>query len=229
MSKPTVLLKSAFGILAFMIAWSATSASPARAELILTLSNNMAVPGSSANSFDVNLTNNGTSSADNVLISGFSFEITASSSYVTFGSVTTGTLDAAYIFGAESQFGPDITLAVSSGGSTISAADNFATPFGSITLEYGHTLGLGHVIFSLLADAPSDPIALLFTPFPATGVNGPDPLATPYDVTPPDPANSFIIVQANLVPEPATLIMGLQAILVAGCLAFRANCILVRL
>jgi len=61
MAFPRVVLALALGL-----AWVAYAAPPARAGLVLGIAGGAAIPGSSANSFDVSLTNTGTSPADDV-------------------------------------------------------------------------------------------------------------------------------------------------------------------
>ena len=58
---------------------------PARAQMIMGITTNSFIAGSSSNSLDVTLTNTGGSA---VTIGGFSFEITAASSNVNFEDVT---------------------------------------------------------------------------------------------------------------------------------------------
>ena len=96
------------------------------AQMIMGITTNSFVAGSSTNSLDVTLTN---TSGSAVTIAGFSFEITAASSNVNFEDVTTSTVSVGYIFAGNSLFGPDISSGGMPGsyGQTISAADNFTT------------------------------------------------------------------------------------------------------
>ena len=184
--------------------WVACAAMPARAGLVIGTAGITAIPGSSSNSFDVTLTNNGMTGVD---IAAFSFEITTSSGYASFSDVTINTQSAPYIFAGNSLFGPDITLVAT--GNTVSAEDNYATPDQGVTLGSGQTLDLGHVVFALASGAPAVPIPLTFVGFPATGVNAPD--GTQYSVT------------FGTVPEPASLLLGLQGLLLTCYIAFRAQ------
>jgi hypothetical protein len=199
------------GVLTFslalgLFAWAAT---PGRADLVVGIAAGIATPGSSANSFDVTLTNTGMSAAD---IAGFSFEITTSSSDVNFSDVNTSTQSALYIFGANSEFGPDITLGA--GGNTVSAADNYAIANEGATLVSGQTLDLGHVLFGLDLAAPQTPIPLTFSLYPATGVNDPDGSEF-QNVSIPSPGALTISVGELVVPEPASVFLGLQGLSLA--------------
>ena len=194
-------LQTMMAILAFV--WLASVSSPAQAELVFGLIENKAVTGSSTNSFDVTVTNTG----PDVSIAGFSFEISAGSSDLTFTSVTddtnqfTGGVD--YVFENHSLFGPDITLNVSNGGQTISASDNYDTPNTDRTLASGQTLGLGLVNFSLSSGASLNPITITFTTGPISNINN----SSGSTYTPTLPSHSEIqpVTQGNTVPEPSTI------------------------
>ena len=140
-------------------------AAPVRAGLVFGIADMTAVPGSSSNSFDVTLTNTGTTGVE---VSGFSFAITTTSGDVNFSDVNVDTQSAPFIFAGNSLVGPDITSSAS--GNTVSAADEYAIPNGSVTLAGGQTLDLGHVLFALAATAPPTPIPITFSP--STNVEG---------------------------------------------------------
>ena len=187
--------------------------SSAHAGLIFGITTNVANPGSSSNSLDVTLTNTGTSSADDALISGFSFEITATSTDVTFGGVSTSTNSVPYIFAGNSLYGPDINLGIGSGGQSISAGDNYALANSDIRLAYGQTIGLGFVSFELSSTTSLKPIGITFTAYPTTGVNDSTGFQYEFNL----PANTRIDV-TSVVPEPSTLItlgIGMLGLLVA--------------
>jgi len=152
-------------------------------------------------------------------IAGFSFEITTTSSDVSFRDVNYNTQSAPYIFGKNSLFGPDI-ITSTPGGNTVSADDNYATPNQGATLAEGQTLDLGHVLFALALSAPPMPIQLTFADFPDTGVNSPS--GAQYTIVPPAPADSQISVGAA-VPEPASVLLGPQGLLLAGYIIRRAR------
>jgi hypothetical protein len=140
--------------LALALAGLAYGTAPAHGQMVMGISTNTAVAGSSSNSIDVTLTNEGGSA---VTIAGFQFEITAASSGVNFTDVQTGTLSTSYIFGVNSAFGPDITLPNSMSGNygqTISAEDNYSVGSAGASIGAGQTVGLGNVIFALSANTP---------------------------------------------------------------------------
>jgi hypothetical protein len=123
---------------------------PAYADITFSAASTTAAAGSTGNSFEVDITNTGSSV---VQIGGFVFEITTANSNVTFTDVTTGTTAYGYIFDGNSLFGPD--LAASGPGQTFDAADVAATPSSYTTLDPGETLGLGEVFFDLASGATS--------------------------------------------------------------------------
>ena len=169
---PRRAARSAPLFLALALAWLAWGATPARAQLIMGITTNSFTPGSSNNSLDVSLTNTGNS---DVAIGGFSFDIVANNSNVTFSDVTVNTLSVGYIFAGNSALGPDLTPTGQPGnyGQEISGGDTFAQQNGGITLHSGETLGLGNVMFALSMTNGSTPVGITFTAFPASGLNDP--------------------------------------------------------
>lgn len=155
---------------ALTLAGLAFGTTPAAAQMIMGITTNSFTAGSSSNSLDVTMTNTG---ASPVTIGGFSFEITAASSDVTFSDVQTSTVSVPYIFAGNSLFGPDILLSVSNNGQTISASDNFATAYEGTTLTAGETLGLGNVLFALSPSTPNAPISISFTAYPTSSLSDP--------------------------------------------------------
>ena len=102
-------------------------ATEANADLVIGAQSVSANAGSTGNSFEVYFTNTGSSSVD---ITAFSFEISTTSSNINLTGATTSTTDA-YIFGADSLFGPEIDTST---GQTLDASDVFATPSGSTSI-----------------------------------------------------------------------------------------------
>ena len=197
--------------LVLALATGLITTTPARAGsgLVLGIANGVASPGSSTNSFDVTITN---TTAGGVDIGGFSFELTTTSADVMFTDVTTAS--PAYIFANNSYFGPDIVI--DAAGNTVSAGDNYGTSNSGITLGAGQTLDLGQVIFTLDTSASTTPIPLVFSAYPATGVNGSDGADYGNTLLGPDNSNAFsITVGAGSVPEPTSLLIGLQGLLFA--------------
>jgi hypothetical protein len=189
--------KSSLSLLLLALVWAIGHCSAAQAGLVLSVSNTTYLAGSSSNGFDVNLTNTGTTPADDFVISSFAFELTTVDPSVTFLQVNTSTIGNPYIFAGHSFFEPDITLAISADGFTISASDLFATPLAGVLLASGQTLGLGHVVFALNADATGF-LPPIFADYPATSFSGPNPTNIPS------------------VPEPLSMGLGLQAMIVSG-------------
>jgi hypothetical protein len=194
--------------LGLALAWVACAAPAARAGLVLGVASGTATPGSSTNSFDVTLSNSGPSDVE---IAGFQFAITASSGDVSFRDVNISTVSAPYIFAGNSIFGPDIITSVP-GGNSVSAEDNFSTPHAGATLMVGQTLDLGHVVFALSLNAPQTPIPLTFSPTD-TSVN--DQNGNNLSVT--IPASGALTIRVGAaVPEPVSLLLGLQGMLLTG-------------
>jgi len=195
------------------IAWIAMGSSSAHAGLIFGITTNVAHPGSSSNGLDVTLTNTGTTSADDALIAGFSFEINAASSNITFSGVSTSTSSVPYIFAGNSLYGPDISLGIGAGGQSISAGDNYAPAHADITLPHGQTIGLGFVSFELSPTTPLTSIDVSFTAYPKTGVND----SAGFQYTFILPGNAQIDVTST-VPEPSTIVtlgIGVLGLIVA--------------
>lgn len=170
---------------------------PAHADIVLSAASTTASAGSTGNSFEVDLTNTGSS---DMQIGGFVFEITTTNSNVTFTDVTTGTTAYSYIFDANSLFGPD--LAASSPGQTFDAADVAATPSSYTTLAAGETLGLGEVFFDLAPGASSATVSFNLGNSSLSDGNG-----NPISI---DSADSGLI---NVTPEPASLVLALTGAL----------------
>jgi hypothetical protein len=169
-SRTKPIVRSAVLALGVAWAWLAVGTTPTHADLILGITTDSAVPGSSTDSLDVTLTNQGSSSVN---IAGFSFELNATgpnASLVTFTDATVNSIAAPYIF-ADSSFGPDITPEgmPDNYGQTIDALDIDSTGVGTM-LAAGQVLSLGNVVFTLSPTA-SSPITLEFTSYPSTSIS----------------------------------------------------------
>ena len=198
---------------ALTFACNAGFSTSAAAGLIFEVTTNSGETGSSSNSLDVLLANTGTTDAS---IAGFSFEITAAGTDVTFINVTTSTISDAYFFAGNSLYGPDITFGLSTDGHTISANDNYKIPNADVTLAAGQTLGLGHVNFALSSSAPVSPISITFTDAPTTGVN--DSAGHPENFVLPVDAHIVVSPGPTSVPEPSTIVslgIGMIGLIVA--------------
>lgn len=185
---------------------------PARADVLaISIQSPLSVnAGDSGDSFDVLLTNlNGPA----VSIAAFAFEISTTSTDITFTGANTGTLLAPYIFSGNSLFGPDITVANT--GLDLSASDLFSVFASDITLGTDATVGLGHILFDVSAAAPTESVAVKLAPFPATSLSD--------DILNDIPISTLISSQVNIsggttiVPEPSSLILLLTAVPLVWC------------
>ena len=194
-------------LLAAMLAGILSASIPAEAGLLIDIALNSAAPGATG-SLEVTLTNTGSGSPSDppfFLVGGFSFEITATGTDVTFSDVTTGTSLFPYIFPATySEFGPDIVLSVSPDGHTIIASDNYfdaTTATVGTTLSPGETVSLGLVSYSLSNSTPLVPIPISF--MASTDVS--DPSGTDLPVTR-SSSGSINVLVVGTVSEPSSLI-----------------------
>ena len=150
-----------------------SATAPAEAGLLFDIAPNSAAPGTSG-SLEVTLTNTGPGPLDFISVAGFSFEIRAAGTDVTFSDVTTLTSLFPYIFpGSDSTFGPgSLAPTINPDGNTISALDIYggSSPTG-VTLNPFETVSLGLVSYSLSNSATSGLIPITFTAYPATNVN----------------------------------------------------------
>ncbi len=186
----------------------------ANAGLLIDIAPNSTAPGTTG-SLEVTLTNTGTDPLDEVIVAGFSFEITASGNDVTFSAVSTGTSLFPYIFGANSAFGPDILANLSTDKHTVSASDNYSTSSTGVTLTPGETVSLGLVSFALSSSAPAGLIPITFSAFAATGGS--------------DPSGNDIVfglsttggINVVTVPEPSTFVSMLLGAFGTSIVTFR--------
>lgn len=168
---------------------------PARADLVVSFSDpGNVTAGSSGNSFDVLLTNTGSSG---VALGVFTFEVATTSSDITFTDVTTATAANPYIFGADSLFSPDILGATT--GQDITAFDLDGA--GDVTIAAASTVGLGHVLFNVSGGASSGTVDLQLV---STGTSLSTSGAAPVTIQTLTPA----VIQttaSTTVPEPSGL------------------------
>jgi PEP-CTERM motif len=165
--------------------------------------------GSSANSFDVDLTNFGPSS---ITVGGFAFGLSIANANISFTDVTISTA-ALYVFSGNSLFGPD--LSGPSSGQTIFASDSVVVPFSGVTVNSGSTFGLGHVLFDVSAKATSGVFAVNLAAFPLTNLS--DAAGNNLNVDTLSPGQ--ITIQA--VPEPSSMLMLLFAMSAVAATAKR--------
>jgi hypothetical protein len=180
--------------------------------LVLGIADVTAIAGSTTDGFYVTLTNTGSSPVDDIAIAGFNFGVTTTDSNLTFTDVNTGPVTASYIFGSNGLFGFDITTVAS--GTSVTAGDVYATPNAGVTVAGGTTTELGYVVFTLDPSTPAGPIVLTFSAFPTTSLS--DPNGGDIGFTLPSSSDTTIQVTSGSVPEPAAVVLGLQAILLSG-------------
>jgi hypothetical protein len=183
------LTRSAFFCLACMAAVSS-----AKASILFSIGSVIAMPGDVNDAVDVLITNLG---PDPVDVSGFTFEITASSAGVTLESATTQTI-APYIFAGnsfvENVFGTS-TISFSSPGQTLDASDSAFASNSASTIAANQTLGLGRLFFDV---DPADTVGNPSLDFNSANSNLSNGLGNPLAI---DTFNSGTI---EVVPEPRT-------------------------
>lgn len=178
---------------AFCILSSASSS----ASVVFSAGSVTVPAGSSMDSLDVYLTNFGSSA---LAIGGFSFSFSLSvaNANITFTDVNTSTT-VAYIFSGNSLFGPD--LSGPNSGQTVTASDVVFTPFTGTTVSPGGTVGLGHVVFNVSANATAGAFAVSLAPFPRTTLS--DAQGNNVNVDALSPGEITI----TTVPEPSSFFM----------------------
>jgi hypothetical protein len=187
------------------------SARPAAADLIVSVQSVTGVAvGSTGQTLQVNLTNTAGSSA--VSLGGFSFGLSVSDSHIVFTQADVFTVKP-YIFAGHSLFGPIISNAGS--GQSLVASDFYDVANSGISLAGGTTVGLGDVVFNVLASAAPgavfnvtlDPFSTSLADFAGNNV----PITTLSN-------GSITTAGAPTVPEPPTLVL---------VVAFLATCLVV--
>jgi len=187
-----------------------------RADVVLNIQSLSAAAGSTGNTFDVTLTNTGSSS---IAIGGFSFGLKVADTDITLTKATIATSPSAYIFGSNSLFGPDITVLPTPSGSNLVASDLITT--GAATVNAGTTVGLGHVFFNVKANALNGAFLVTFTAFPTTNfadANGNDITS---GLNPKFGTGTITIFGGvNAVPEPSVMALAAVGLLSLGALRF---------
>jgi hypothetical protein len=107
-------------------------------------------------------------------------------------------------------FGPDLTGAVS--GQSLITSDVALQPLSGGTLGSGTTVGLGHVLFSVAANASPGSYAIDLTPFPATSLSDFSGNAIKIDTL---SAGQITITGASSVPEPSSIFLFLPVLPIA--------------
>ena len=165
MKHPEKLSAIGSALLAGAVMSIVTSMPVSAAGIKLSVGSASAAPGSSMQSFDVDLTNSGPST---LAIGGFNFDLSVRDTEISLTDVTPSTA-ASYIFSSNSLFGPD--LSGPNSGQSVLASDVVLMPFTGTTVLSGGTVGLGHVFFNVAADATPGVFALELTDFPSTSIS----------------------------------------------------------
>lgn len=170
----------------------------ARADLMLTATPVTAAPGTVNGTFEVDVTNTGSSSVD---VSAFSFEITTASTDIAFQQSTTATTET-YIFAGNSLFGP--VASTNGPGQTLDVSDVANSAFTKV--DAGATFGLGEIFFNVAPGAGAQTAAVDFTTDPAI-TNISDPTGSLFTLA---FTNGGITVTGNsgsTVPEPSSWLL----------------------
>ncbi len=168
----------------------------ASASLIMSVQSATAAPGSSGNTFNVQLINTGPSA---ITVAGFSFGISTGNPNISFQDANTST-SAPYIFDGFSLFGPDLTGPTS--GPSLNTSDVFAVALSGSTLGAGTTVGLGHILFDVSPGAAPGVFPVTLGDFPTTGLADPTGANLPIQTL---SAGQITITGTTAVPEPGTL------------------------
>ena len=186
------------------------SAQTTRADLVFSADTAYVPPGAStANVMEVTLTNTGSSAVD---IAGFAFQLTASSSNISFTQVTDATVTP-YIFAGNSYWGPDITIYGDPNvpGPAISGGDNVLNANTFTSVAAGATVGLGEVFFDVTPGlSVGSVVAVQFT----GGINSADNLSDASA----NPVNVDLMKDGSVavVPAPSTFIVSAGILFLAG-------------
>ena len=165
------------------------------ADLVISVESVTADGGSTGNPLDVDLTNTGPSA---VPIGGFSFGVSIANPNVSFTDANTSTA-AFYIFTGNSLFGPDLTGPTS--GQSLNTSDIFDIANNGLALDSGVTVGIGHILFDVLAGASPGVFAVSLAAHPFTSLSDP----SGNDVGINTLSAGQITIEGAAVPEPATL------------------------
>ncbi len=188
---------------------------PARADLLFSLESPItAMAGDVGDSFDVLLTNTGSSA---VTVADFSFGITTTDTDITFTGATTSTVTEPYIFAGDSfddDNGFPFYTVPPPIGQTLEATDASNSGLGD-AIGAGDTVAVGNIIFDVANGAAPGPAVVTFEAFPTTGLLDPDFNYLSFTAN----DGSITVTSTSSVPEPAT-IFTTGAALAFGCLGF---------
>jgi hypothetical protein len=157
----------------------------------MTIQNVTTSPGSTGDSFEVDLTNTGAAATT---VDSFMLGLEEGNSDIVFESVSTATTGDDYIFNGNSLIGSPIST--TSPGQSVSAFDIWAGPGDGFNLGTGATVGLGEVFFDVAPGASYGPTVVSFVS-DETSLSDIDGDAITIDAE-----DSGTI---DVVPEPSTL------------------------
>lgn len=174
-------------------------ARPAAADLIVSVSSvPLALPGSTGNLLEVDLTDTGSSAVD---VGSFTFGIGTNDPRITFTSADTSTTSP-YIFDGHSfvqDFG--VSLNTSSGPSLVGS--DLSDSLASTTVGAGDTVGLGRVFFDV-SNGPG-PAAVVPVVLDPNNTSLADDLGNPVPID--TLSNGSITLLGTSVPEPSSLVL----------------------
>ncbi len=180
------------------------------AGITISLTPASATAGSTGNSFEVDLTNSGSSSTT---VGGFSFELSIANPNISLTKATTATT-ALYVFSGDSLFGPNIST--SAPGETIDASDIDSIPMAGTTINPGSTFGLGRIFFDVSSNATPGVTAVNISAFPNSSLSDAGGNNLPIDVL---SAGQITISGSSAVPEPSSFLLLFVA--AVGLLSYR--------
>jgi hypothetical protein len=173
----------------------------ARASLVIDVQSVGANSPSSADAFDVTLTNIGPLS---ITLGSFSFGVSVTDPAITFTSATVATV-VPYVFAGQSLFGP--TISTSGPGQTLDASDIASAS--AATIAAGATVGLGHVFFSVAAGDTAGPKTVTLAIFPTTALSDDQDSNLPVSFF---KNGTITIARTASVPGPSTILLMLTGI-----------------
>lgn len=185
---------------------------PARASLIVSISNVSAPAGAIGASFDVNLQ----SAATTQSVAGFNLALSVGDTHFTFTGGNTGTT-LTYLFAGDSF---DVinafafTTVPPPNGQALQAGD-LSNGGAGTTLVSNQTVGLGHIVFNLAGNTPAGPIAITIVPNCVTAnacTSFSDADGDPLAFTVAGPGTITVTPSTNSAPEPSTIFMSLTAL-----------------
>jgi hypothetical protein len=193
--KATLMHNVVVAAVATMGFLGAAPASAGTVGLILNIQSGLsAAPGTTGNSFEVDVTNNGTL-AD--VIDSFAFEVATASAGISFTVSTDGTANP-YIFAGNSSFGP--TLSLLSTGQSMDGSD-IANTGNGYSLDVGSTIAIGEVFYNVADGASAGPVTVSFLPTTATSFS--DINGNTFNI---QALNSgTVTLTPGTVPEPSSL------------------------